>query len=370
MKNRIIPIIGLLLLLSQLGMAQIPQKITYQGFLTDTAGVPIDGAQVLTFTLYDAASAGTALWTENQVTAVSKGLFTAILGSIATLDLPFDSPYWLGIKVGLDPEMTPRIELTATPYSLRADTAESVVQGAVPIGSVIDWWRPNATFPLPAGYQICDGSIVTDPASPYVNAVLPDLSDKFVRGISDTSLIGQTGGTASHTHAVDPPSTGTTSSYSHTHSVDPPSTGTTSDSHTHSVNPPATTSTSDTHNHAYTYFNTSNNWWTYDSNGNGFNAMNWSDGMDAGGTGFYPMGIAGTVSSSKFYYTNNDAHNHSVNPPATTSTTDSHTHSVNIAARTSTTDTHSHSTDIASFSSASNSFVPPYVGLLKLMRII
>jgi len=369
MKNRLIPTIGLLLLLSQLGMAQIPQKITYQGFLTDTAGAPIDGAQLLTFTLYDAASAGTALWTENQVTAVSKGMFNTILGSIATLDLPFDSPYWLGIKVGLDPEMTPRIELTATPYSLRADTAESVVQGAVPLGAVIDWWRPNADFPLPEGYQICDGSTVTDPTSPYVNFVLPDLSDKFVRGVSDTSLIGQINGTATHTHSVDPPSTGS-SSYTHTHSVNPPNTGTTSDSHTHSVNPLARTSTTDTHNHIYTYFNTSENWWTYDVNGNSFAAVNWSDGMDAAGTGWYPMGIAGTFSTTQNYYTNNDFHSHSVDILATTSTTDSHTHSVNLPTTTSTTDAHSHSTDIGNFSSASSSSLPPYVGLLKLMRII
>jgi len=143
MNRRTASIIGILLLVFQTGRAQIPQQITYQGLLTDAAGVPIEGAQVLTFTLYDAEIAGTALWTETHLSvAVSKGLFTAILGSSGSaLNLAFDSPYWLGIKVGSDAEMTPRTPLTSTPYSVRAAVADSA--NAVP-------WSGIAA--VPAGF--------------------------------------------------------------------------------------------------------------------------------------------------------------------------------------------------------------------------
>lgn len=43
-----------------------------------------------------------------------------ILGSSVALNLPFDKQYWLGVTVGTDPELTPRIQLTSSPYSLNS----------------------------------------------------------------------------------------------------------------------------------------------------------------------------------------------------------------------------------------------------------
>ena len=42
------------------------------------------------------------------------------------ISLPFGLPYYLGIKVGADPEMTPRIPLTSVGYAFRAKTADYV----------------------------------------------------------------------------------------------------------------------------------------------------------------------------------------------------------------------------------------------------
>lgn len=36
------------------------------------------------------------------------------------MNLPFDEPYWLSVRVGGDPELSPRIELASSPYSLNA----------------------------------------------------------------------------------------------------------------------------------------------------------------------------------------------------------------------------------------------------------
>ena len=107
------------LFITSLAMSQIPKTMSYQGILTDIAGVPVaDGTFSLTFRLYDAATNGTELWKETQNIDVKNGIFNAVLGSINSLNLPCDIPYWLGITLGQDAEMIPRIALTASPYSL------------------------------------------------------------------------------------------------------------------------------------------------------------------------------------------------------------------------------------------------------------
>jgi hypothetical protein len=101
--------------------AQVPQRIHYQGYLTSASGQPVNATLSMSFTLYDAASGGTPLWSETQPSvAVTNGSFSVALGSVAPLGLAFDKPYWLGVAVGADAEMTPRQPLAAAPYALGA----------------------------------------------------------------------------------------------------------------------------------------------------------------------------------------------------------------------------------------------------------
>jgi len=46
-------------------------------------------------------------------------------------ELKFDKPYFLGIKVGSEPELSPRIALTSSGYSLTSDNALDVAEGKV-----------------------------------------------------------------------------------------------------------------------------------------------------------------------------------------------------------------------------------------------
>jgi hypothetical protein len=101
--------------------AQVPQTMSYQGILTDPGGNPVpDGNVGLTFRLFDIAAGGTPLWQETQQVTVSKGIFSAILGTGTPLNLPFDKPYWMGITVAQGTELVPRVALTASPYSMIA----------------------------------------------------------------------------------------------------------------------------------------------------------------------------------------------------------------------------------------------------------
>lgn len=133
-----------------LASASIPAKINYQGYLTDSSGNPIQGTLTITFSLYDVQSGGTPLWSETRSVAVSNGIFSVQLGTFTSLDLPFDAPYYLGVKVGGDDaeEMTPRIALTAVGYAFRAKTVEidrdtlnslSCSNGQVPMWNGTSW---------------------------------------------------------------------------------------------------------------------------------------------------------------------------------------------------------------------------------------
>jgi len=98
-------------------------NLSFQGILKKANGLAVDdGNYDLTFTLYDAETAGLVVFTETKTgVEVAGGIYSVILGSVATpLNAPFDVPYFLGIKVGgpSATEMVPRIRLTSAPYAL------------------------------------------------------------------------------------------------------------------------------------------------------------------------------------------------------------------------------------------------------------
>jgi hypothetical protein len=99
-----------------------------------------------------------------------------------------------------------------------SDLNSRISASGVPIGTVLDYFCVTPCT-IPVGYALADGSTVTDPASPLNGVTLPDLRAKFVRGANTLGDVGNTGGTISHTHSVDPPNTQTTSNGAHTHGL-------------------------------------------------------------------------------------------------------------------------------------------------------
>ncbi|HXF49640.1 MAG TPA: tail fiber domain-containing protein [Verrucomicrobiae bacterium] len=102
--------------------AAVPQLINFQSILRDGSGIPVaDSTYSVTFTIYNAASGGTNLWTETQSVTTANGLFAVLLGSANPVpDSAFnDSVRYLGVQVGADPEMTPRQQIVSTAYSFR-----------------------------------------------------------------------------------------------------------------------------------------------------------------------------------------------------------------------------------------------------------
>ncbi|MBF0522506.1 MAG: hypothetical protein HQL24_05550 [Candidatus Omnitrophica bacterium] len=184
----------LLLIMCAPVLASVPHLINYQGRLTDTSGAPLTGSYSITFRLYDALTAGNLLWEEVQTgVVVDKGLFSTLLGSTTALNLVFDAPYFLEIKVGTE-VMSPRQRITSAGYAIRAESVDSV-----PKGIIVAWSGTIAN--IPSGWTLCNGSNGT-----------PDLRDKFIIGakqddssIAKTNVSGaltQAGGEASHTLTI------------------------------------------------------------------------------------------------------------------------------------------------------------------------
>jgi hypothetical protein len=108
--------------------AGVPHKINYQGKLADSAtGEPEAGTHTMVFRIYDDPGAGALLWSESQmVQADSAGVFSAVLGQTAPVDISLDGPVWLEVEVGGE-VLVPRREIVSVPFAFLADMAEQAL---------------------------------------------------------------------------------------------------------------------------------------------------------------------------------------------------------------------------------------------------
>ena len=115
----------LFLLLSAFVFAAVPQTFNIQGRLTDDSDSVLSGNYNMSFGIYNVASGGSKLWEQNMtVTTDSRGIYNVVLSGI---DIELDDQLYLGVAVGTDAEMTPRINLTSAPYSLTTSGLASVI---------------------------------------------------------------------------------------------------------------------------------------------------------------------------------------------------------------------------------------------------
>ena len=180
--------------------------MNYQGVLIDAEGNPIpDGNIVLTFKIYDTAADGEPIYEETQSEVnVAGGIFNVIIGSTNPLNLSFDKPYWLGITVGAEgSELTPRIELTSSPYSLNA---QSIVDNAVSTGKIQDGAVTSAKIAAGAvdTDKIADNAVTNEKIAESqlvksLNGLTDDVTIEAGNNVTitqsgDTLTIGATGG--------------------------------------------------------------------------------------------------------------------------------------------------------------------------------
>jgi hypothetical protein len=145
----------------------VPQQVDCQGFITDTSGTPIDGNYQMVFSIYDVSTGGTALWSEEQTILVINGIYNVQIGQDPVgnpfpSDL-FDGQRWLGVTAESDTEMTPRQILTSTPFAMRAEVAETLIDDAVSTVHISDSavTGDKVADDAVTGAKIADGTVTT-----------------------------------------------------------------------------------------------------------------------------------------------------------------------------------------------------------------
>lgn len=69
----------------------------------------------------------------------------------------------------------------------------SLLRQVIPIGAVIDWWRPSSSFPIPDGFAVCNGQVIAADQHDFgggATVQLPDLRNKFIVGADNLKVDG------------------------------------------------------------------------------------------------------------------------------------------------------------------------------------
>ncbi len=115
--------------------AEVPVRLQYQGFLTDTSGTPLSGERNVSFSIYGSESGDDVNWTQISQVMVCQGSFSVLLGSETN---PLDanvfsgSDLWLGITVGDGPELLPRMKVSAMPFAQQAGVSDNAIGDITP----------------------------------------------------------------------------------------------------------------------------------------------------------------------------------------------------------------------------------------------
>ena len=203
--------------------AEFKRLINFQGKLTDEDNNVLTGSYDITFRLYRIVDAEyQQAWSEQHTGVnVQNGNYNVLLGSgSGTPDGNWDNidfskeNIWLGITVGFDDEMTPRIKISGVPYCLNIrpnDINKNTLTGSI---SEIDTgfeFKGYGLVPVgligifvgdcPTGWADCDGGT-------YGGIQTPDLQERFVVGVGENSdvpnmpgetySVGDSGGSNSH----------------------------------------------------------------------------------------------------------------------------------------------------------------------------
>jgi len=178
-----------LFLFAVAAFAGLPQTISYQGYLKDITGTPVNSplGVPMTFSLYSSMRPESgAVWQEPmKLVPVTNGIYSTTVGSSTQpVTAPFDVPYYLGIDV--DGTKLPRQPFSSAPYAFKA--------GCNPGDMVACYTGPSATLgiaPCKGGTRTCaaDGSAF----GPCIGETTPvpevrDNLDNDCNGVVDDGL--------------------------------------------------------------------------------------------------------------------------------------------------------------------------------------
>jgi len=117
--------VGLVCLMAAALMGvNIPFLVNYQGRVNNAAGLPISGPVTMDFTIYDAPTDGSPLWSETQNVTLNTGLYNVLLGSMNPLSPQVFDNANVFLEVSVDGQtLSPRQQIVSVPFAMRAGLA-------------------------------------------------------------------------------------------------------------------------------------------------------------------------------------------------------------------------------------------------------
>lgn len=130
-----------------LAAAEAPAPLSFEGRLLRSDGTGETGAVTLILRLYETATGGTDVWSEMHPLILAAGGYYAVeLGGDRALP-PFDGrPYWLGVQVFGELEMSPRTRVASVAYALRSNSAANVEPEKTCTGVYYWYGLPDGTW--------------------------------------------------------------------------------------------------------------------------------------------------------------------------------------------------------------------------------
>ena len=172
--------------------AEVPGEINFQGRLTNGAAAVADGDYRMEFILHDVVEgSGVLLWSEVQDVTVETGVYSVNLGSDNPLDITVFDPGAVFLETRICPPeaaytcdinemetLSPRLPLTSTAFSFRAEEAENAADADKLDGfDYTDFVRKNETATI-GTVMLTDDAVTSAKIGPAAvgSAALADLS--------------------------------------------------------------------------------------------------------------------------------------------------------------------------------------------------
>ena len=139
MKSRTVSLCTLLVLtIATAAHAQpgYPRTMSFNGFLTNPSGSPINASKTINFSIWTAAVGGTNKWNETHVLDVDQGSFSVVLGNTTPMQSFAQTLY---MQLVVDGEtLAPRTPLTAVPHALTVRLPMFAIDSTVTGGASIE----------------------------------------------------------------------------------------------------------------------------------------------------------------------------------------------------------------------------------------
>ncbi len=145
-------------LLPALSLAQVPQRLGYQGRLLKADGTPESGSTTLLFKLFDGS---TEVWSETQTVALTDGYYAIELGDVAALPASIFNGHELALELTVNgTALSPRQRVASVPYAMSCTNltggtvnASSISVGNTPIVDSSGKWVGASTVSYSSGFS-------------------------------------------------------------------------------------------------------------------------------------------------------------------------------------------------------------------------